>query len=155
MAETTYTKEQINAFANQMITFQHMIEDEHFNSVFKVVNVEDYNLLKRIYSHVSEDQLLEPIYVKELGTYLNVKSDRVARIVQHLADHGYLYWELGESGTYIRLSEPGLAKIKEQQKIIDDFYFQVITKMGCGKFKALLDGMNEFTELIKEESENL
>lgn len=155
MAETTYTREQINDFANRMITFQHMIEDEHLKHIFKVVSVEDYSLLKRIYGHVAAENLVDPIYVKDLGQYLNVKSDRVARIIQHLADNGYLYWELGETGTHIRLSEIGLARIKEQQEIIDDFYYQVITKMGPDKFKALLDGMNEFTDLVKKEADNM
>lgn len=155
MEDRLYTREEINDFANRIISFQHMIEDEHLKHIFNVISVEDYSLLKRIYGHIPVEKLADPIYVKDLGQYLNVKSDRVARIIQHLADNGYLYWELGETGTHIRLSEIGLAKIKEQQEIIDDFYYKVITKMGPEKFKLLLDGMNEFTDLVRKEAENM
>lgn len=64
MANNEFTKEDIISLANQMVMLQGSIEDEHLKKVFKEIDIIDYNLLKRIYSSVSEEHVNEPIYLK-------------------------------------------------------------------------------------------
>lgn len=155
MAKNDFTKEDIISLANQMVMLQGSIEDEHLKKVFKEIDIIDYNLLKRIYNNVSEEHVNEPIYLKVLAPQLNVQPNRVSKITQHLQEQGYIYWEHDGSGTYIRLSETGLIKMKKQQELLGEYYYRVVSRIGYVRFIALVDAMSEYTKVLKLEAEKL
>jgi len=155
MANNEFTKEDIISLANQMIMLQESIEDEHLKKVFKEIDIIDYNLLKKIYSSVSEEHVNEPIYLKVLAPQLNVAPNRVSRITQHLQDRGYIYWEHDGAGTYIRLSETGLDKMKKQENLLGEYYYNVVKKIGYIRFLQLLDAMGEYRKVLESEAEKI
>lgn len=155
MANNEFTKEDIISLANQMVMLQGSIEDEHLKKVFKEIDIIDYNLLKRIYSSVSEEHVNEPIYLKVLAPQLSVQPNRVSRITQHLQERGYIYWEHDGAGTYIRLSENGLVRMKKQQEILGEYYYNVVKKMGYVRFISLVNAMSEYTKIFKLEADKM
>lgn len=155
MANNEFTKQDIISLANQMIMLQESIEDEHLKKVFKEIDIIDYTLLKKIYNNVSEEHVNEPIYLKVLAPQLNTAPNRVSRITQHLQEQGYIYWEHDDAGTYIRLSETGLAKMKKQQDLLGEYYYNVVSKMGYLRFIRLIDAMTEYRKALNEEADKL
>lgn len=155
MSENDFTKEDIISLANQMVMLQESIEDEHLKKVFKEIDIIDYNLLKRVYSNVSDEHVNEPIYLKVLAPKLKVVPNRVSKITQHLQDRGYIYWEHDSAGTYIRLSETGLAKMKKQEEKLGEYYYNVVKRIGYLRFLQLIDTMSEYRKILESEAEKL
>ena len=54
----------------------------------------------------------------------------------------------GEEGTYIQITENGVAVLEQQQQVLSEFYADVIEKFGKGRFLNLLSELEALEEVI-------
>ncbi|MCR4616927.1 MAG: MarR family transcriptional regulator [Lachnospiraceae bacterium] len=152
MSEHDVTKEDLIKLANQMLQVRSTIDSDHLKKIFSKISIIDYTALKKVYGNTTEEHISEPIYLTQLAEQFNMTISQVSNQVKRLQTKGYIYWEHDENGTYIRLSETGHRLMQEQQEILNDYFYNVVKRIGYIRFIQLLDNIKKLEEIMDEEA---
>ena len=152
MANNDITKDDLVKLANQMIKMRSAIDSDHLKKIFSKISLSDFTILKKVYGEVSEEHITEPIYLSSLAEKFKVTISQTSTGVKRLQTKGYVYWEHDEKGTYIRLSETGHRLMTEQQEILNDYFYNVVKRIGYLRFIQMVDTVKSLEEVMDEEA---
>jgi DNA-binding MarR family transcriptional regulator len=146
------TKEDLVRLANQMLLLRSTIDSDHLKKIFSKISLIDYTTLRKVYGKTTEEHITEPIYLSSLAEQFNLTISQVSTGVRRLQTKGYIYWEHDEKGTFIRLSETGHRMMQEQQEILNDYFYNVIIRIGYERFVQLIDSIKGLEEIMEDEA---
>ncbi len=151
-------QEELMDVGNRLMHLRYSIDSDHLELVFSEITLPDYMILLRFARRLGIYKLETKIYLKEICAEMNLPMTRVSRMVQNLQNKGYVYWqhdEDGSEGTYIYLSETGAEKMRQQQKILEDYFSHIVKRIGHDKMIQVLDLMEKLEGVMEEEAEKL
>ncbi len=157
MTEITNTKELMN-LVNRLIHLRYSMDSDHLKLIFSELSMPDYMVLMLLVRKLGIHEPEAKVYLSEISTELDQPISKISRLVKNLQEKGYVYWEhdtMKNSGTYIYLSETGSELIRKQQKILTDYFRNIIDNMGYEKFVQVLDLMMDLENAMKEEAEKM
>ncbi len=155
MAKNDVTKEDLVQLANQMLQIRQTIDSDHLKKIFTKISLIDFTTLKKVYGKTTEEHITEPIYLTALSEQFGVSISQVSTGVKRLQNKGYIYWEHDEKGTYIRLSETGHRLMGEQQEILNEYFYNVVKRIGYVRFISLIDQIKGLEEVMEEEAKKM
>ena len=151
-------QEELMDVGNRLMHLRYSIDSDHLELVFSEITLPDYMILLRFARRLGIYKLETKIYLKEICAEMNLPMTQVSRMVQNLQSKGYVYWqhdEDGSEGTYIYLSETGAEKMRQQQKILEDYFSHIVKRIGHDKMIQVLDLMEKLEGVMEEEAEKL
>ena len=109
-------------------------------NLFQKMTAEDYVTLSRLVRAMQEDEC-DRLYLSRLAGELGLP------IVLWTHDG------TGSDGTYIQITDNGLALLKEQQDALARFYADVIGRFGKQRFMHLLEELDELEKTMNGQTE--
>lgn len=124
-------------------------------NLFQKMAAEDYVTLSRLVRAMKEGEC-DRLYLSQISQELGLPIGRVSRTVRLLKERGLVLWThdgTGSDGTYIQITDNGLALLKEQQEALARFYADVIGRFGKERFMHLLEELDELEKTMNGQTE--
>jgi DNA-binding MarR family transcriptional regulator len=112
---------------------------------------EDYVAIWMLFGDTGTLDVDRKLYLEDISERWKAPIDKVTALVRRLADKGYVRWRhdgTGEEGTYIQITEKGIATANKMKKNTEALYTEVIDRFGQGKFVQLMSQMAELKEIV-------
>ncbi len=139
----------------RMISLRFSMDSDRMTAIFREMSIPDYLTLSTMARRMRIHEPEIKVYLSEISKEMNLPINRVSSMVQNLQNKGYVYWEHDSRGTYIYLSETGRKAMYTQQKALQTFFENVISRMGKEAFVECLEQMELLDEMMDSEAERL
>lgn len=116
----------------------------------------EYLTMEQISSLIQEKGDGKRIYMKEVAEALNVEVSRLSHTLGRLEEQALIEWKHdpdSDSGTYIVLTESGKTRLDNQEKILKEFYQNVLNDFGKERAVNLVKEMMELEKVMRRELE--
>lgn len=149
----------LTTLANEITYRKYLLEKVNVKKLFSEITVLNYNAMQSILRfNKKKENVTDRIYLRELSEELKIPISKVSKMISELQENGMVRWKhegKGEQGTYIEITDRGIAAVKKQQDILKVFYGTVVTRYGTDKFVQMLDMVKELEDIMSEELENI
>lgn len=149
----------LTTLANEITYRKYLLEKVNVKKLFSEITVLNYNAMQSILRfNKKKENVTDRIYLRELSEELKIPISKVSKMISELQENGMVRWKhegKGEQGTYIEITDRGIAAVKKQQDILKAFYGTVVTRYGTDKFVQMLDMVKELEDIMSEELENI
>ena len=145
----------LSQLANELTYRRYMTNRVSVGKYFRSMTVPEYLVL----CMAAEPELLEngdsqKIYLADIAERMQMQVRQTSALIRKLRDKGMINWTHdgnGSEGTYVQITDLGRKKAEEQEKILIDYYRNVIGKFGKGNIVHLLQMMDELDSIMSEE----
>lgn len=140
--------------ANAVTKHSYSISKLGMNDLFKKMTAADYVTLNKLLEKMNGNESGR-LYLSEISSELMMPIARVSRLARALQERGLVVWKhdgTGEEGTYIQITDNGVATLEQQQQVLSSFYADVIEKFGKERFLGLLSELAALEEVMGHES---
>ena len=150
MISEKFAEREVIDIANAVTRHSYSISRLGMSDLFKKITAADYVTLSKLFERMN---LADGgrLYLSEISSELNLPVGRVSKLARTLQERGFVVWKhdgSGEEGTYIQITENGVAVLEQQQQVLSEFYADVIEKFGKGRFLNLLSELEALEEVI-------
>lgn len=149
----------LTTLANEITYRKYLLEKVNVKKLFSEITVLNYNAMQSILKfNKKKENVNDRIYLRELSEELKIPISRVSKMISELQDNGMVRWKhegKGEQGTYIEITDRGIAAVKKQQDILKSFYGTIVNRYGTDKFVQMLDMVKELEDIMTEELEKI
>ena len=117
----------------------------------------EYLTLEQISSLIQEKGDGTRIYMKDVAEALNVEVSRLSHTLSRLEEQALIEWKHdpdSDFGTYVILTESGKERLENQEKILRDFYQDVLKDFGRERAVSLVNEMVDLEKVMRKELEN-
>lgn len=149
---------------NEFLYERHIMNRGRVRKFLEKTSIPEYIALSCIEAgNVTSQGSVNKIYLKDLTDKMQMPIQEVSAMVEKLSIQELVTWTydgIGESGTYVMITERGSSLMREQELKLKEYYGKVIEKYGKDKFIQLIQMMKEMEEVTKsmveitDESEN-
>lgn len=148
----------ITELINEFVYQRYVMNNSHIRQYFKELNIPEYIALNNIAETASHESIYSgKTYLKDLSDKMQIPIRRISKIIGALRDRGLVNWSYdgdGDDGTYVVITEEGLALINNQEKTLNDYYGRVIEKYGIDNMIQLLQMMKRLETVMSRELED-
>lgn len=145
----------LNQLANELTYRRYMTNRVSTSRYFSFITVPEYIVL----CMAAEPEQLEngdsqKIYLTDIAKHMQMPVRQTSKLIGRLRDRGLITWTHdgnGSEGTYVQITDLGRKRTEEQEKILIDYYGNVIQKFGKDNIVHLLHMMNELDSIMSEE----
>lgn len=145
----------LSQLANELTYRRYMTNRVSTSRYFSYMTVPEYIVL----CMAAQPELLEngdsqKIYLADIAERMKMPVRQTSALIGRLRDRGLLTWTHdgnGSEGTYVQITDLGRKKAEEQEKILSNYYGNVIQKFGKENIVHLLQMMNELDSIMSEE----
>jgi DNA-binding MarR family transcriptional regulator len=106
-----------------------------------------------LFGEAGELDVHKKIYLEELASKWNLPISKVTALVRKMEDNGVVRWRhdgTGEDGTYIQITEKGIATAARLKKNTEQVYQEVMERFGKNRFIQLMGQMAELKEIVTD-----
>lgn len=154
MAEKFAEGEFIN-IVNVVTKHSYLISKLGINDLFKKMTAVDYVTLSKLFETMKTSG--GRLYLSDISTELQLPIARVSRLARALQERGLVVWKhdgSGEEGTYVQITDNGVALVQQQQAVLSEFYAEVIEKFGKERFLRLLSELDALENVLNDNNES-
>lgn len=140
--------------ANTVTKHSYSISKLGINDLFKKMTAVDYVTLSKLLEKINVNDGGR-LYLSEISAELKLPIARVSRLARALQERGLVVWKhdgAGEEGTYIQITDNGISVLEQQQRVLSEFYAEVIEKFGKERFLKLLSELEALEEIMNHEN---
>lgn len=137
---------------NVVTKHSYFISKLGMNDLFKKMTAVDYVTLSKLFETVKSSG--GRLYLSDISAELQLPIARVSRLARALQERGLVVWKhdgMGEDGTYVQITENGVALLQQQQAVLSEFYAEVIEKFGKERFLHLLSELDALETILHDE----
>lgn len=141
---------EVRDLANELTYHRYLMNKGQMLGLFHKMNVGEYLALHHI------DIASDRTYLKELAKKMQLPIQQASGIVSGLEDRGLLIWSHdgnGSEGTYMTITESGQKLIRDQEKLLREYYGHVFAKFGRQNLIQLLSLMKQLEDIMGSEFE--
>lgn len=146
-----------NQLANELIYRKYLFGNDNFRSFFKDLQIMEYVFLHMIIENEKSAAIYSGrTYLQELADKMQMPIRQASKVVRELRDKGLVSWSHdgdGSEGTFVTMTEEGVAKFHKQEEGLAMFFGNVIEKFGQENLMQLLRLMKEFGTVLSAELE--
>ena len=139
--------------ANEFTLHSFRISRGAVQKLFQKMTVNEYVIIWILSTQVEHVEKKQKIYLKNIAEKSKLPMAKISEIVRGLQEKGIVEWKhdgRGEEGTYIQITDAGIQKAIEQQKILERFYGNAIQKFGIDRFIQLMQQLHEFEDIMNQ-----
>ena len=145
--------------SNELMYRRYLLNKDQLRNFFKELSIPDYIALHIIQETEELTEIYEGrTYLKDLAEKMQMTIRQTSKMVGNLRDRGLLLWSHdgnGSEGTYVTITESGKKLLKNQERILRDYYGKVIEKYGKENLIQLLRLMKELETVMSSELERM
>lgn len=124
-----------------------------------VLSAPDYIALNIIRETETNEQIYSGrTYLKDLAEKMQLSMRQISKMIGNLKERGLVVWSHdgnGSEGTYVTITESGQQLLTQQQKILEEYYGNVIDKFGKDNLIQLLNLMKQLETVMSSEVERM
>lgn len=154
----TLQQEENSSLANEMTMHWYKAGRMGAHRLFSHMSELEYMMIWVLSRDQSVAEAQRKIYLEDIANKLKLPISRVSKMIRELQDKGLVTWKhdgIGETGTYIQITEKGIQAATNQQEKLKGFYKTIINKFGKEKFVDLMTGLAELESMMEEEIEKV
>ena len=140
--------------SNELTIRRYLFNKEQIS---RVLSAPDYIALNIIRETETNEQIYSGrTYLKDLAEKMQLSMRQISKMIGNLKERGLVVWSHdgnGSEGTYVTITESGQQLLTQQQKILEEYYGNVIDKFGKDNLIQLLNLMKQLETLMKSEFE--
>lgn len=124
-----------------------------------MLSAPDYIALNIIRETEKNEQIYSGrTYLKDLAEKMQLSMRQISKMIGNLKERGLVVWSHdgnGSEGTYVTITESGQQLLTQQQKILEEYYGNVIDKFGKDNLIQLLNLMKQLETVMSSEVERM
>ena len=124
-----------------------------------MLSAPDYIALNIIRETETNEQIYSGrTYLKDLAEKMQLSMRQISKMIGNLKERGLVVWSHdgnGSEGTYVTITESGQQLLTQQQKILEEYYGNVIDKFGKDNLIQLLNLMKQLETVMSSEVERM
>ena len=124
-----------------------------------MLSARDYIALNIIRETETNEQIYSGrTYLKDLAEKMQLSMRQISKMIGNLKERGLVVWSHdgnGSEGTYVTITESGQQLLTQQQKILEEYYGNVIDKFGKDNLIQLLNLMKQLETVMSSEAEKM
>lgn len=145
----------VERLAYELTYHRYLMNKGKARNLFTELTIQEYIALHTITKAASTCKYpFKKTYLRDLAEKMEISIHIVSKMVGELKDRGLVVWSHdgnGSEGTYITITESGMASMRRQEKILDEYYDRVIEKFGHDNLIALLQQIDRLEKVMNDE----
>ena len=142
--------------SNELTIRRYLFNKEQIS---RVLSAPDYIALNIIRETETNEQIYSGrTYLKDLAEKMQLSMRQISKMIGNLKERGLVVWSHdgnGSEGTYVTITESGQQLLTQQQKILEEYYGNVIDKFGKDNLIQLLNLMKQLETVMSSEVERM
>ena len=142
--------------SNELTIRRYLFNKEQIS---RVLSAPDYIALNIIRETETNEQIYSGrTYLKHLAEKMQLSMRQISKMIGNLKERGLVVWSHdgnGSEGTYVTITESGQQLLTQQQKILEEYYGNVIDKFGKDNLIQLLNLMKQLETVMSSEVERM
>lgn len=142
--------------SNELTIRRYLFNKEQIS---RVLSAPDYIALNIIRETEKNEQIYSGrTYLKDLAEKMQLSMRQISKMIGNLKERGLVVWSHdgnGSEGTYVTITESGQQLLTQQQKILEEYYGNVIDKFGKDNLIQLLNLMKQLETVMSSEVERM
>lgn len=142
--------------SNELTIRRYLFNKEQIS---RVLSAPDYIALNIIRETETNEQIYSGrTYLKDLAEKMHLSMRQISKMIGNLKERGLVVWSHdgnGSEGTYVTITESGQQLLTQQQKILEEYYGNVIDKFGKDNLIQLLNLMKQLETVMSSEVERM
>lgn len=142
--------------SNELTIRRYLFNKEQIS---RVLSEPDYIALNIIRETETNEQIYSGrTYLKDLAEKMQLSMRQISKMIGNLKERGLVVWSHdgnGSEGTYVTITESGQQLLTQQQKILEEYYGNVIDKFGKDNLIQLLNLMKQLETVMSSEVERM
>ncbi|MGI6006100.1 MAG: MarR family winged helix-turn-helix transcriptional regulator [Ruminococcus sp.] len=146
----------VTAIAKMLVFGRFGMSNLETDKLYTQMSNFEYLTMEQISALILEKGDGNRIYMKEVAEALNVPVTKLSHTVGKLEEQALIEWKHdpdSEFGTYIILTESGKKRLENQEKILKEFYQNVLKDFGKERAVNLVKEMVELEKVMRKELE--
>lgn len=134
------------------------INNDRVGRVFHILSISEYIALYAIMKSISQTEQEHKIFLKDIASEMDIPLGHASKIARNLKDKGYIIWThegTGNEGTYIEVTESGIRNLTEQERILKEYYQNIINQIGQEKLMQWLLLTQEIETVMEQEASKM
>ena len=142
--------------SNELTIRRYLFNKEQIS---RVLSAPDYIALNIIRETETNEQIYSGrTYLKDLAEKMQLSMRQISKMIGNLKERGLVVWSHdgnGSEGTYVTITKSGQQLLTQQQKILEEYYGNVIDKFGKDNLIQLLNLMKQLETVMSSEVERM
>lgn len=142
--------------SNELTIRRYLFNKEQIS---RVLSAPDYIALNIIRETETNEQIYSGrTYLKDLAEKMQLSMRQISKMIGNMKERGLVVWSHdgnGSEGTYVTITESGQQLLTQQQKILEEYYGNVIDKFGKDNLIQLLNLMKQLETVMSSEVERM
>ena len=145
----------VEKLAYELTYHRYLMNKSRTQNLFTELTIQEYIALHTITKASSGCEHPQgKMYLRDLSDAMRISIHIVSKMVGDLKERGLVIWSHdgdGSDGTYITITESGIASMNRQDKILDEYYSRVIEKFGHDNMISLLKEIDKLEKVMNDE----
>ena len=138
----------ITMLSHEITYVRYLINKGRGRELFQALTIPEYIILFGIARKPGKT------YLREIAEKMEISVTEASAMVRKLRDRGLLIWSHdgdGSEGTYVQIMQEGVRLLDSQEKVLKQYYTDVVGRFGYEKMIQLIRLLRELEEEMSTE----
>lgn len=143
----------VSDLAYELTYHRYLLSKGKVKDLFTELPVAEYIALVNIARNTPKESIrTHKTYLKELAERMELSIHSISKMVSKLKEKGLVLWSHdgnGSEGTYIVITETGLNALHTQEKILKNYYQEVIERVGRDRLVHIIEELQTLKSVME------